>query len=359
LDQEDQIRECLDTYGVVVIRDILTPQESEDSLAEIFRIFEVESDRKFKRRDIGTWDCWPSNGIEKYGQPTRTPIFTRQFLMNRQNPNLFKAFTILLGSEDLLVSHDRCCVFRPTKNVEFPDGSYSDMKNWKTGYSVHMDINPYQFMQDTLDEYNERWEQLSYGHKLNNFINENNIGHKSVTHLQGVLNLHDNFEEDGGFCCVPGFSKVFDAWYEGNKNVLSHIKTSPSVAFSSKQHWLNKYVQRIAMRPGSLVIWDSRLPHGSMPNNSSNFRCCQFIKMFYKSDVPTEEILNLRKETVKREVEINRFQNELTPLGTKLFGLEDNIIQNDPKTNTQQNNNADKKRKNDSSNNKRIQGNKW
>jgi len=348
----------LNTYGVVVIRDILTPEECEDTISEIFRIFEVDSDRKFKKNDISTWDNWPSSGIIRYGQPTRAPIFTRQILKNRQNPNLFKAFSILLGSEDLLVSHDRACLFRPTKNVQFPDGSYNDMEHWKTGYNIHLDINPLQFMQDSLDSYNERWSQLTYGHKLNNFINENNIAHKSVLHLQGVLNLKENFEEDGGFCCVPGFANVFGSWYEGNKQVLSHIKTSPSVGFSSKQHWLNKHAQRISMRPGSTVIWDSRLPHGSMPNNSSQFRCCQFIKMFPKSDIPTEEILNDRKETVKREIEISKFQSELTPLGIKLFDLDESII------NTKNDDESNKKLKTDretsnTSNKRRIQGNKW
>jgi len=102
------------------------------------------------------------------------------------------------------------------------------------------------------------------------------------------------------------------------------------------------------MRAGSIVIWDSRLPHGSMPNNSSRMRCCQFIKMFLSSDIPHEEVILNRKETVKREIEIAKFQSEITPLGLKLFGLDDTQTP----TNTQEKHRKPEK-------NNRIQGNKW
>jgi len=353
LDQEDEIRECLKIYGVVVIRDIYTPQECEDTKTELFNIFEFQSNKQFLRNDVSTWDNWPADGISKYGQPTRAPIFTRQILMNRQNPRLYKSFCILMGSEDLLVSHDRACLFRPTKNVQFLDGSYQDMKHWRTGYNIHLDINPYHFMEESPIIYNQRWHDLTYGYKLNNFINENNIAHKnSGLHLQCVVNLHDNLEEDGGFCCVPGFHNDFESWYYGNQTTLCKIATSPSVGFSSKQHWLNKYAQRISMRAGSVVIWDSRLPHGSIPNNSSNMRVAQFIKLFLRSDIPSEEIIINRRETVKREIEAAKFKPDLTPLGTKLFGLEEPNI-----SVGKEDNNTNKKRKNE--NNSRIQGNKW
>jgi len=277
------------------------------------------------------------------------------FFINRQNANLYTAFSCILESQDLLVSHDRAALFRPTKNVLFPDGTYKDMNHWRTGYNIHMDINPYTYMSDSLDMYNEKWSQLTYGHKLNNFINENNIAHKTTPHLQGVLNLYDNFEEDGGFVCVPGFTKHFNAWYNATIVTLSNIKTSPSISFSSKKHWLNKYAQRISMRAGSIVIWDSRLPHGSMPNQSSRMRCCQFVKMFLLSDIPNQEILLNRKETLKREIDIAKFNSDITPLGTKLFGLDETTKNNNQKTGQSTD---DKNRKNNNEKN-RIQGNKW
>lgn len=54
--------------------------------------------------------------------PTREPVFTKQSLLNRQNSKLKRAFAILFDSEDLVVSHDRYCLFRPTKNVEIRSG---------------------------------------------------------------------------------------------------------------------------------------------------------------------------------------------------------------------------------------------
>jgi len=39
------------------------------------------------------------------------------------------------------------------------------------------------------------------------------------------------------------------------------------------------------MRQGSIVIWDQRMAHGSIPNQSSRMRASQFFRMFKKSTV--------------------------------------------------------------------------
>ncbi len=44
------------------------------------------------------------------------------------------------------------------------------------------------------------------------------------------------------------------------------------------------------MRPGSLLIWDSRIPHGNYPNESSQFRMVQYIT-FCERDPREEERL--------------------------------------------------------------------
>lgn len=199
----------------------------------------------------------------------------------------------------------------------YPDGSIKNAPRWKIPYNIHLDINPYQHASDNIQVIQDRWKALSYGHQvriashfhlilqLNQFITENNIGHSNYPCLQGVLNMVDNLEEDGGtlilllllisgFVCVPGWIKVYNAWVEKNKQYLSTID-APSVQFESS-HWLNKYHRRITMRyalglpslpfrAGSIVIFDSRTAHGAGPNNSSNIRCAQFLKMFCVNDL--------------------------------------------------------------------------
>jgi hypothetical protein len=91
--------------------------------------------------------------------------------------------------------------YRPTKNVQFSDG-LKDVPRWKTSQNLHMDMDPWGFITNknkALDTLNG----LKYGNfHLNHFIFENNQISQNMfggLHLQGVLNLVDNFEEDGGF----------------------------------------------------------------------------------------------------------------------------------------------------------------
>jgi hypothetical protein len=47
------------------------------------------------------------------------------------------------------------------------------------------------------------------------FVSDGHIYNKSEgLQLQGMLNVINNFEDDGGFMCVPGFTLQFDEWYE-------------------------------------------------------------------------------------------------------------------------------------------------
>lgn len=74
-------------------------------------------------------------------------------------------------------------------------------------------MNPYAWMGDG-ESNRAALSALRYD-KLSNFIFENNqpSQHDGVQ-LQGVLNLADNREEDGGFQCVPGFHLEFQEYFK-------------------------------------------------------------------------------------------------------------------------------------------------
>eukprot|EP01127_Copromyxa_protea_P020359 TRINITY_DN6814_c0_g1_i1.p1 TRINITY_DN6814_c0_g1~~TRINITY_DN6814_c0_g1_i1.p1 ORF type:complete len:439 (-),score=59.50 TRINITY_DN6814_c0_g1_i1:10-1326(-) len=321
-----EILKFFEEYGFVVVKDILTPLECEATIDEAFHTLSTNSGGAFQRDDPSTWDQWPSTGMSKYGQISRAPVFTPQAMMNRQNPRLHEAFSLFWNRgnpeveiPDLLVSHDRLCIYRPTKDVLFPDGSIRNLARYKIPYNIHLDINPTQHAAEDATVIKERWEALKYGQRTNHFITENNIGHHTYHCLQGVLNLADNLEEDGGFVCVPGWTKHYATWLEKNTDYLASIDT-PSVQFDSS-HWLNKYARRISMRAGSIVIFDSRTAHGAGPNNSSHIRCAQFIKMFAVTEF-NSCILQARKATIEQQMRINNFLPHLTPLGRTVFGLD-------------------------------------
>jgi len=265
LDQQEEIRQFFQQYGVVVVRGVLTPGECDNTLNDVYNI--LEHGPGFHRGDITTWSRWPNDSIERYGSPQKVPIFTPQFLRNRQNPNVYRVFSLLLNEEDLMVNHDRCCFFRPTKKGLTPNGQIleSDMPQWGTHANLHIDMNPHAWLGDG-EESRKALDNLRYD-TLNQFIFENNQpSHSDGVQLQGVLNLFDNKIEDGGFQCVPGFHHHFDDYFR-------NVKPSDSPSYNFKPNELPyKYGVRISMRAGSIVVWDQRMAHGSLPNCSSTFR---------------------------------------------------------------------------------------
>jgi hypothetical protein len=109
------------------------------------------------------------------------------------------------GTEDLLVSHDRASFLRPTKSVLL-NSQLRDMKHWKTATNIHMDMGPWDYLHNP-EKFENVLGTLQYGKNLNHFIFENNQIMSTVNgglHVQGVLNLADNHECDGGFQIVPG-----------------------------------------------------------------------------------------------------------------------------------------------------------
>lgn len=68
------------------------------------------------------------------------------------------------------------------------------------------------------------------------------------------------------------------------------------------------------MRKGSLLVWDSSLPHGTFPNNSNRGRMIQYI---YVASTKDKSIT-----TLFDNVEAFPPDFQLTPLGKKFLGFE-------------------------------------
>ncbi|EGC37333.1 hypothetical protein DICPUDRAFT_46602 [Dictyostelium purpureum] len=272
-------------FGFLVVRGCISEEDADKTQNEIFDIIESKIST-FKRDDISTWDNAFEEGtsIPQYGSPSKPPVFKRQFLLNRTNPNVFKVFSKLLKNEELVVNHDRCCFFRPGKVNE----------KWKTRNNVHLDMNPYKWMQDSNEESKKELDSLRY-ERIGEFIVENNqVNYKEGLSLQGVINLRDNKIEDGGYCVTPGFHHEFREYFGTTKPQL----TNPSWNFQSKDIAF-KCAKRISMRKGDMVVWNQQMPHGSMANNSDNHRMAQFLKIFPQSNISPKRY-KARKEAMER-----------------------------------------------------------
>jgi len=77
-----------------------------------------------------------------------------------------------------------------------------------------------------------------------------------------------------------------------------------------------EYAQKITMRAGSLVIWNSCMPHCNFSNDSSNLRMCQYIKMFPR------QMCQQPLERARAIVKLLPPEFELDQHAIKVFGLD-------------------------------------
>jgi len=234
---------------------------------------------------MSTWDNknWRRTGLFDEGNIGHDPIWTERALLNRQNPKLAKAASIILEREDLLVNHDRYGLFRPTKTES--NGKMVKNAAWGTNLNLHLDMNPWCFCERKSDAEDQvLLASLRYKYKQD-FIEENNhvgVLADNKVHIQGLINLADNREEDGGFQVVPGFKHHLKDWTfsKAGQSLRGQYGNNQTFIVLRARDPIHKQSLRVTARAGSIVIWDQRTTHGSRPNNSDRIRYAQFFKMF-------------------------------------------------------------------------------
>lgn len=156
------------------------------------------------------------------------------------------------------------------------------------------------------------------------FITENNqVGISDPDlfqqNVQGLVNLHDNLEEDGGFQIIPGFHRHLVEWAKNTPHLKRQYGNRATFIVIPENEPIQKLSIRVTARAGSAVLWDQRTVHGSRPNNSSNPRYAQFFKMFPALPLESERA-KFRALKIKEKIEEVKFQP--SELGKNLFGLE-------------------------------------
>jgi hypothetical protein len=278
------------------------------------------------RNDSSTWksSVYPATKLGILGDGPATMSTCWKI---RQSEIVYRIFSKIYGTKKLWVSLDRIGAMRPTKNIpvgelnpRMPnrwiattdklDVPIEDMPNWKTlPLWLHWDLNPWVWTSST--------EGIDY--KFSNFIVENNGSRNTGQYkLQGLVALVDSRVEDGGFCCVPGFTQYLKEYAQQTRNsaYAYDLKNRYSFCNVHPKDCMNEQAQKIPMRAGSLCIWNSELPHCNFPNDSHRWRFNFYIKMF-----PAQE--ELAGEKRREMVEVLTENVPLTEEGRKLLGLED------------------------------------
>jgi hypothetical protein len=215
------IQQCLQAYGVVGVTGVLTKEECEDTLRD------MGMPAAFNIRDPATYDLPEVHAaLNPYGVVGSNVLWTPTLLRNRCHPLVVQAYRAAYGSEGslctqrLLACHDRAAIMRPTGGA---GGAAMDTAYHYPG--LHLDVDPQSFCsEDRAVEAKVRafLDGLMYGEDRD-FIAENNAKTFRMRHYQGVLNLINNREGDGGFHCVPMADPT--AWLQ--KWVKEHVWTRP------------------------------------------------------------------------------------------------------------------------------------
>jgi len=291
VDQVEEIRRFFETYGFVVIQDVLSEEQIAASKAEFWAL-----DPDLDETDPGTWEpFWKAQRFGHLGIIGMGPGITPCQVTNRQTPAVYEAYATVLGCRELWADHDRIGVMRPTRNLTYKDGHVEEDKDeWRTVANwLHLDCNPLQGhasiagFASTMDE----------------------IDFTKTLIIQGLLTLTDARVEDGGFHCVPGSNNVCVEWCKANPKRAA----SGSNFGIPETDPLFPHIQQIPVRRGCALLWTSLLMHGNHPNRSDRFRMCQYVRFVPTKGTPYSPLITDRAAYADVEV---------TPLGERLFGLQ-------------------------------------
>ncbi|CAF0939791.1 unnamed protein product [Adineta steineri] len=282
VEQQEEILTFFEKHGVVVVSNVLSDEQCQRSVDEVWLFLQEMYNQNIDRNKPETWSSgWPS--FSKIGIVGNERWLYPQACDNRQNPNIYQVFRTLLGENELIVNITRAGLMRPTKNIFFSSlNKTEDREAWKTiSEWLHLDMNPLTGRTTTYG-----FEHVGEGHfdsskdpdtAMNNPVNNG----MRIRKLQGILALADCREEDGGFHAVPGFQHFIETWTKQNKQICIDANQSgdPTTVQIPQDDPIRQYIQRMPIRKGSLLVWDSRLPHGNYPNNSSSMRIVQYLHM--------------------------------------------------------------------------------
>jgi len=130
------------------------------------------------------------------------------------------------------------------------------------------------------------WQNDGFLHWDIDLANRNN-----VRNIQGVLSLNDNDENMGGLQIVPDLFKQLDSW----------LKYQPKNRPRIIKEKLDFDVINLESKAGDLVIWDSRMAHGTSPNRSNKPRYAQYISMC-PAEPEEKELLKIRLESFEKQL---------------------------------------------------------
>ena len=263
----------LEKNGFVVIRDVVADEATLESIKrELWSAGGL--DGAPENLELLDWnDFYGSKYNTGKGFVGGSPAIGPAAIKLREDPALVGLYQHLLGSTAIWAKFDRFGFMRPTKT--HPEWAT------ETGF-VHWDQNP------TVEP--------------------------NFARLQGVVALSNHSSTSGGFHCIPEFQNGhFHQWAQ------KHPQTEDDgdlidVAESCLR---SNHAKKVPMRAGSMVIWDSRTPHGNWPNEQSDeIRQVLYLTYF---PAPTDRLVRCH---IQNRASRYSFVPKLSPLGRLIYAVE-------------------------------------
>jgi|SRR5580693_5153926 hypothetical protein len=228
--------------------------------------------------DSATW----YNGVPELDGVV--PLHHAQSLWDiRQCPSLYEVFKEFFGTPQLIVDINRC-IFRPPVRAGFPT-----LRQATVG-DIHWDTDP------------------------------RVPGPES---LQAVVLLTEVGRDGGGFQCLPEIFQNLEPWLEQHARRDDFDFYSPGL-----NHWK---ATQIEGKAGDVILWSTKLPHGSAINLLGRPRVASFVTMQPNDDPQYRESLKTWWMTKRAPDQWRGLPGQLDPepgapavlseLGLKLIGV--------------------------------------
>jgi hypothetical protein len=290
------VKACYDRYGVVGVTGVLSPAECQSLISEGI---EPCLPAGCRMDDVDTFSL-ADHAINRYGVIGKSALFSPAILAARLHQNVCKAYSAVHGRDDVFACHDRAAWMRPA----------AINPAWDTPFSwpgLHVDFSPLSYFGDDRTAVDRFLSNADFS--SGNFVAENNAKHRSMGRtVQGVLNLFDNDEEDGGFQCVPGmFGAPLQEWVQNHTGLPG---PEPNGRYELKAFGpdakLGTRAVRVPCPAGTLILFDATLPHGTRPNASMRSRAILFLRYITSDELPPSAWQN-RNAALRRIVEQSGF----------------------------------------------------
>lgn len=301
-----EIAAFYETHGFVVFDNILTESEIDKSIDDLWKEYPGAV-----RHYPSTW----VNALHPFSFVGEHPSDGVQLWDNRQNSNVYAAFKLAYEAssgkalkEPLVACLDRGSLMLPTQ------GPYGK-EEYKTTRIPHFDLNPYVWCGICHGKDMPKYMAYEQYHLM--LSEGNNTASHGLPKLRAVLQLSESTELTGGFECMVGFHRQLRKWCE--LNPIAQTSVNPYGWGVPHNDPIENNMQKITVRKGSLIIFSAELPHTMFPNESSQIRYAQYLRMAPLSSLElSDEALAKRRALLRAHMpeELN-----VTEIGKEVFLL--------------------------------------